>query len=491
MNGYKIEIGKKGLPTLKYNNKYIYSFYDPELEARKFISSKQNLKKIVITCCGMDYINRELQKFGCYDIISFDPIQFNDEKLSNITYINNLIDLEKELLKKESIDISFVIWFPLVESNPDFYLSKLKKINEIIEKIVYSKNSENYFGFIETKNIIRNLINTNELLILTNNSITDNITNNDITNGNIKRIFALIISSGNSLKDNIEFIKDIKDKVYTFALPSALPFLYNKNIEPDFVIAVDSGFATYYHLSKYRKTLDLICPLTIHPAVFKLNNYKKIVFSYDTILENRLYENDAKNNIENNIEIVKSHSEGSVFINLLRILKKLNFNDVILIGQDFGYYKNRGHIDGGFFEAEFLENSSFFNPLERQFKLLETKKDVLYVKNGDNEIKTDRSLKIYYNHFIENDFSLNFYTTKHSNFINNDKVKIVDLPFFYNYETIKDKKLPTKIITIENSKKILFNELKNGLKNDNLMLKLISCDPNNSLHNITLEKLLR
>jgi len=477
MNSYEIEIGKKGLPTLKYNNKYIYSSYDPKLEAEKFLSSKQNLKKIVITCCGMDYINIELKKLGHYDIISFDPIKFNNEKLSNITYTNNLIDLEKELLQRDSIDISFIIWPPLVESNPDFYLPKLKKINEIIEKIIYSKNSENYFGFIETKNIIRNLINENELSILTND--------------NIKRDFALIISSGNSLKDNIKFIKNIKDRVYTFALPSSLPFLYNKNIEPDFVIAVDSGFATYYHLSKYKKTLNLICPLTIHPAVFKLNNYKKIVFSYNTNLESRLYENGIEDSIENNIKIIKSHSEGSVFINLLRILKKLNFSDVILIGQDFGYYKNRGHIDGGFFESEFLENSSILNPLEKQFKILETKKDVVYIKNGDNEIKTDRSLKVYYNHFIENDFSLNFYSTQHSNFINNDKIKILDEPFFHNYETIKDKNLPTKIITIENSKKILFNELKNGLKKDNLMSKLINFDPNNSLHNITIEKLLK
>ncbi len=468
IDGYELEIGKKGFLTLKHNNIYIYSSYDPIIEAKRFISSHKNLKKTIITCCGLDYVNRELLELDIYDIISFNPIKFTDEKLPNITYVDNLIDLEKEILKRDSKELSLLLWSKLIESNPNFYIPKLKKINEIVEKVAYSKNTESYFGFIETKNSLRNLNNIDEINILSKD--------------NRDRKFALIVSSGNSLKDNIDFIKTIKEKIYIFALPSSLPYLSKNGIEPDYAIAVDSGFATYYHLSKYRKKLNLLCPITIHPALFKLNNYSKIIFSYGTILEEKLY--------EENMEIIKSISEGSVFINLIRILKQLNFSDAILVGQDFGYYKNRGHIDGGFFEPLFLERSNLINTIETQFKLLETKKDITYIENNNIKIKTDRSLKIYYNHFIENDFSLNFYSTPHSNFTNNSKIKIVDSKFFDDFNKI-EKRLSTKKIDISTSKNRLLSELKNGFKKDNSMLKHIYCNIDNSLHNITIKKLLK
>ena len=91
---------------------------------------------------------------------------------------------------------------------------------------------------------------------------------------------------------------------------------------------------------------------------------------------------------------------------------------------------------------------------------------------------------------VENDFSLNFYTTKNSNFINNDKIKIIDQSLFDNHIKIKNKNLPTESITLENSKKMLLIELKKGLKKDDLMLKLLNCDHNNSLQKNTIEKLL-
>ena len=73
--------GKKGHPAYLYNGKYIYSSYDPFIEAKRFLETFQNLKQKVITCCGADFINKELIERGIENIISIEPFEF--ERLIN------------------------------------------------------------------------------------------------------------------------------------------------------------------------------------------------------------------------------------------------------------------------------------------------------------------------------------------------------------------------------------------------------------------------
>lgn len=390
MNNLIKEKGKKGHVTYKCKNKYIYSYYDPVNEAKKYLTSFKKINKYVITCCGEDYVNSQLLLFNkdIELIISFEPIKFIETEFSNkIIRSDTTEKIEKILLEKNihAKDITLIIWQPLIESFPDIYLNQLKLLKDILYKASISSNTANKYGFLEFKNLLINLLNNNQICIIKSN-------NKKINNP------AIILSSGPSLKDNINFINKVKNKSYIFALPSSLPFIEHKNIIPDFIIAVDPGYATLLHLSKFKRNVFLMAHLGINPSIFNIKNLTPIIFSYNSFLEKMLFED---------IDIVTSSSEGSVFINLLRILPQLGFEEVILIGQDFGYKDHRSHINEGSFEKEFISSSNYFITLENSLKKFEEigEKTVLKIKN--KEIITTIPLKIYYEHFINNKFSIN------------------------------------------------------------------------------------
>ena len=81
---------------------------------------------------------------------------------------------------------------------------------------------------------------------------------------------AVVFAAGASLSAQLEFIRPYLDKVITFAYPSALPYLQSMKITPDYTIAVDPGYATFYHLMKFHKAVELLCPLSLSPSIFSL-----------------------------------------------------------------------------------------------------------------------------------------------------------------------------------------------------------------------------
>ena len=322
---------------------------------------------------------------------------------------------------------------------PEVYLEPLKKIKDILYKSSISANTQNAFGFKESFNF---LINT-----LTSDTFSYLIKSND------KRMNpAMIISSGASLKDNIDFIKDTGDRAFIFALPSALPYLQHNGILPDFVIAVDPGYGTYYHLAKYKKNINLLSPLTVTPAILKLKNITSIIFNYNTYLENILF---------NDKDIVTAPAEGTVFINLLRVLPQIGFTDAVLIGQDFGYKDNRSHINEGSFELEFLQNAGYYSTLEHSIKKIDASGDVEYLEILDKKIKTNSAFKLYYEHFINKNFDLNIYLPANCFNPLSDKYKKIKPDFLIdNYD--KKAKI-TEAVNIE-SYKDLHQKKKNFLK---------------------------
>ncbi len=271
---------------------------------------------------------------------------------------------------------------------------------------------------------------------------------------------AIIISSGPSLKDNVNFIQKIFNKSYIFALSSSLPFLESNNIIPDFIVAVDPGYAALFHLSKYRKNSFLITHLGINPSIFNIKNISPIIFNYNTFLEKLLFED---------IDIITSSSEGSVFINLLRILPQLGFEEVIIIGQDFGFKNYRSHINEGTFEKEYLSWSNYYITLENSVKKLEELNEKTRLKINNKEIISTIPLKIYYEHFIKNKFSINIILPENPFNPISDEIKKINHD--YILKKYPDKKIIKNIfkfddfLELNNRKKIIFNYMNNFIDN--------------------------
>jgi hypothetical protein len=478
MNEIIKEISKSGQPTYKYGSKYIYSSYDPFKEAERFLKNQSSLKKIVLTLCGADYINLLLSENESVAlVISLEPIAFEnlstDKKLlrvKNAGALENII-FEKKLAVK---DITFLIWQPLVESLPDIYLPELQNIKNILTKSAFSNNTEKAFGFLETKNFFLNLNKLKSLSIIT---VGKNTLNNP----------ALIISSGPSLNTQIDFIKKIENKCTTFSLPSALPILEYNKIYPNFIIAVDPGYPTYYHLAKYRKPAHLLTTLNISPSVLNISNYTVIFFSYGNLFENLFYKNTS---------VLTSLSEGSVFMNALRILPVFGFKETLLIGQDFGFINSSSHARECFFEKEFLSASGYFKSMEGEISRTLNSYEKTVIKENDREIKTTIPLKLYYEHFIKESFDIKIILPDECFNPLGDRYKKVNADYFLG--KYKNKKNINRYINavilsdFKDRKKEIFIKLKNMLNDkDDRFINEAFIDIKNKKHINKLNKILK
>ena len=471
---YEKKIGKKGHITYTFNGKYIYSSYDPYREAKYFIGNLKSLKKKVITCCGADFINLELLNRGISEIISIEPIMFDHlTDHNNIRRLSTFDEFKSFIKDKNEFEYSLIIWQPYIETSPDSFLPFLNKIKEYIKKLSFSKKTESFFSFIEFKNFINNIFLSRKKYTFLS-SVKDRSRNP-----------AVIISSGYSLYQNIDFIRKIRNHAYLFSLPSSLPFLYENHIFPDFVLAVDPGYATYYHLCKYHHNIKLISPLTINSSVFNLENFDSLIINYNSYPESIFFDS---------FDMISTQPEGTVFMNLLRILPQLGFYDIIIAGQDFGYYKERSHINEGYFESEFRATACYINNLESKIKSLETSKDFTYINDGTKKIKTDLPFSIYYDHFIQQSFDLNLYLTENpynllnnryktisSGQIKNKYPELIESPQPYNISVMNDFEDRTDKLLM------LFSEID---KNE-ITTKLSGFKTNNNIHNYLLNKYSR
>lgn len=392
---YLKEQGRKGHPTYTFNGKYLYSRYDPYKEAANYLKQLGPLKEIAITFGGADYLNGALSAAsGVEKIISFEPIPF--EKLADSNKIVRITDIEslKKYVMEQQISIaavSLICWQPFIETDTTLFLDYLHKIRGALEKSTYSAGTADEFSTREEKNLLLNIEGLNELNCLVNSSCRWSCP-------------AMIVSSGYSLADNIDYIKAVRERIMLFALPSALPFLLSQDIYPDYTIAVDPGYATYYHLARAAwhlsqgERLELITTLSLTPSIFSFTEtFSFNLFSYGGRLEKELYRG---------LDIITANSEGSVIFNTLRILKSLGFGKVILVGQDFGFKDGRSHVNEGFFEREFALQASYAAPLEQLLKGAECAKPFAMLKDGDREIRSDAALRVYYEHFLDSDFGL-------------------------------------------------------------------------------------
>lgn len=378
--------GKKNFYTYTYNSQYIYSSYNPYREAQKFVDSL-TLKKIAITLCGADFVNKALLEKNIPLIISYTIGDFKKEVSSDkLIRVHSSKELENYLLEYKILasDISIITWQPFIKADPSI-LDILKKIKDIIYKSTLSAKTEEIFSKVEKRNFFHNIIKLDKISVLLKSTIQYNQP-------------AILISSGASLIKYEKFLKNNKN-LLVFALPSALPFLFANSIKVDYILAVDPGYGSFYHLIKYKNRSKLITCLTVTPSIFSIPWFEHIIFNYETDHEKKLFSNSPK--------MVSCPSEGSVIMNSLRILHQIGFKNILLLGQDFSFYKKRMHIKGGSFEVEYLQQSNYFNSLEYLIKKHETTIEPLMISINNKDYKTTLPLKIYFDHFINTSFSIN------------------------------------------------------------------------------------
>ncbi len=417
--------GKKGFDTFIFNNKYLYSQYDPQKEAQKFVDSKPDLKKRVLTVCGAEFVNRHLLASG-KTVISFTPEVFENRIIStDIVYFNNTNDLEKYIMNNNihAADISILLWNELIRTDYEYYAPLIDRIKNILYKSSFSINTAGVFDRLEKRN---GTVNKNKFKKIKFLNKSSRKTNNA----------ALICSSGVSLGYNSDFIKNIAGKMTVFALPSAVKYLESISIHPDYIIITDPGYGSLYHIYQLLVPHKIIAPLSISPVITSLDNMDFYFFDY----QNALVESLPVSN-----DIVSTPAEGTVFNNALRVVAQTGFSSAVICGQDFGYDGGVAHIKGGSFEDEFIGRSDYFKPLETSVYLLDHRNPAETIKTDDGRLfKTDIPFKLYLDHFMKTDFGLEIFrcpvninpmTDKIPVF--NQEIPVIRSKYFPDYSTIE------------------------------------------------------
>lgn len=201
----------------------------------------------------------------------------------------------------------------------------LKTVEQSLRLFVINNNTINFFKKSWIVEPILNLPFTYEM-----NSI-------DSLQKKFKNCSAILVSSGPSLNESIEFIRQASNHSYIFCVGSALRNLIKNGITPDFVVSMDSSLRNY-------------------EAHFKGINYKGIMI-FDTMTHHLIVENHKGSAFKmlSNVdgitgylfpELEKFQSVASVAISTLNLIGWLGFEETYLVGQDLSYIDNSYYAEG-------------------------------------------------------------------------------------------------------------------------------------------------
>ncbi|QEN04270.1 DUF115 domain-containing protein [Thiospirochaeta perfilievii] len=340
-----IETRDKSL-TAKINGTTIHSKYSPIKEADKFLSSKlvnlDDTSTVVIIGPGIGYLYTSILKTNSKVRVIGIPL---DEKLAKLSLEENrsgrvqwdnktsIHDFLKKNINMFNIKgIQIIEWSPVVKAFPERYKEVSLALLSYIRRLNGNILTTARFGRLWLRNSIKNYININSYIygIEINKPV-------------------IIVASGSSLNSYINFLKEIREKVFVIALSSANLALKHFNINPDIVFSTDPGYYSKLHINKNEEILA--CPLTNSTStkenVLLLNQnifFEKQILTMDHIPNFCVNEN------------------GTVAGTALEFALKHSSYPIFLVGQDLESSDIKSHVSPYSFENLLKKSESKVEP---------------------------------------------------------------------------------------------------------------------------------
>lgn len=385
---------RSGDYTIKYNNKFIHSSYDPIKEASRFatginLEDFKGNSKLIIYGLGLGYHIKEIKKLlnDDFELIIFEnnlevlklcrqinPSIFQDANIKVITPKDKefLELLSKEL--KESKDIII-------------YKNSLEFLK--VDDIELYKLLTNFYEVRESIKRDRELLiaNYNENLKRDYKKIDEFIKINDLSNKKV-----VIVASGPSLDEDINMLKKVQREFYIIAVGSALRILMNNNIKPDALVIIDGKPWVKNQIEGYENE-DIPLLYLSTASRWMTENYKGPKYMFYNGLEDK-----------NTVETGKT-----VAIAAMSVAVLCNTKIMIFLGQDLAIINNKTH-NSTFndmyedFTSEVGSNDKAPKVKSVSGEMLETKTGYLIFKDGIEKL-------------IQKNKQINFYNCSHGAYI--------------------------------------------------------------------------
>ncbi|MEW5816881.1 MAG: 6-hydroxymethylpterin diphosphokinase MptE-like protein, partial [Spirochaetota bacterium] len=166
----------------------------------------------------------------------------------------------------------------------------------------------------------------------------------------------VIAASGLSLEDSLKVLHKIRDTIQLWALPSALPALFNGNLQPDLVVSTDPGYYAAMHLRYLEAGEDVPVSMPLSSAKTGVEKDKLVC----VLSQNTFFENAVINAFSIPAESIPSN--GTVAGTALELALKVTAGPVVFSGLDFCYRDILSHSRPHGFEALVEKNSNRFEP---------------------------------------------------------------------------------------------------------------------------------
>ncbi|WAA09792.1 motility associated factor glycosyltransferase family protein [Fervidibacillus albus] len=328
--------------TISLNSKV-----SPKKEIEKFGKQIQNNKCYFIIGSGngtlLEYLLEKNFHSKFYIIELFREIDY-DEKYKDKLKNHNIYFYHNEDLNyikiSDAIRESFGMGIEIL-IHPNYENLRRELLHSVLEKIKMgttttkiNNNTEKYFMFEWLIEPILNLSLSKEGKNLLD--VKDKFEQRPI----------IIVASGPSLVDNLDFIKKNKDRAYIIASGSAVNGLLNYGISPDFVTIIDASITNFTaHFKNTKYTGPIITAGTTNHLILK-HHPGEIYFT-----------NLAQDSITNEVrpDFLMVPTVPSVALYSLLLTHYLNASEVYLVGQDLAL-KNGEYYASGVHKHKGIEN---------------------------------------------------------------------------------------------------------------------------------------
>lgn len=400
------------------------------------IKTQMNPNDIIITFgIGLGYLLDEVFNTYPSKIFIYEPdlnllhfvlsnVDISDHLSSGRIFISNNLEeiisrLSATYLTKDKVEIVYLQNYAITKNKELLLLTQ--KVFDACKSKMVDINTITKFSKIWLANTIDNItfINSNETFLLSD------------LKDRFKGQTALIAGAGPSLSDNIDNIKNNRDRFVIFAVNKTVKYLLENNITPDFVICLDAKNmqSTLGGLEDKLIQSNLILDIRTDKTAVK-RGFKKIFFNFS---ETDFF---IKKLAKFNPFMEFYESGGSASTLALVSAVKMGFSKIILAGIDLAFKNNQIYSYG--------ENMQRIS----QDKIIVDKvyKNLVQVKSVTGELVTTREdYEAFIHHFGTLISELNHHAIYNIssfgaliNGVKNVKFNDINLPVKANPSIIKD-----------------------------------------------------
>ncbi len=338
---------RTGHPTATLEGIHLHSAYDPAAEAERFI--KQIIKDdkpstIILLGAGLGYIIRAVQcKFPYAKLI---PVFYSEEISANCTQKASffwhpgqtqtlLSFLRDHINELDTEGLKILEWPASAAIFPELSKTANRASSQLLKELRGSIFTTLSAGKRWIQNSFMNFISIDSTLC----------TNPD---SRIK-LPIMIAASGPTLERAAGLISRYRNRLFLWALPSAVFYLMEKGLLPDLVVITDPSYYAMYHLHPLAgRVINLAMPLSASIGSWRIPG-KIFLISQDNFFEKALLEKAG-------IRAPTILSHGTVAATAMELALKLCNSEIFFTGFDLCYEDIKSHARPNTFEF-FLQNT--------------------------------------------------------------------------------------------------------------------------------------